>query len=93
MNLSDPSMALLAASGGDTVKLFDVSVKAGDPCTLTYTPSPGCLVNSVKWNHTSQFLSLSLSRCLNFVIVVVFLKLHFIGFSLLGFVWWLRKWK
>jgi len=63
MNLSDPAMALLAASGGDTVKLFDVSVKAGDPCALTYTPSPGCLVNSVKWNHTSQslFLSLSLS--------------------------------
>lgn len=46
-------MALLAASGGDTVKLFDVSVKAGDPCTLSYTPSPGCLVNSVKWNHTN----------------------------------------
>lgn len=53
MNLSDPAMALLAASGGDTVKLFDVSVKAGDPCALTYTPSPGCLVNSVKWNHTN----------------------------------------
>ncbi|KAG6670166.1 protein NEDD1 isoform X2 [Carya illinoinensis] len=53
MNLSDPSMALLASSGGDTVKLFDVSVKAGDPCTLSYTPSPGCLVNSLKWNHTN----------------------------------------
>lgn len=53
MNLSDPSMALLAASGGDTVKLFDVTIKAGDPCTLSYTPSPGCLVNSVKWNHTN----------------------------------------
>nr|POE95307.1 isoform 2 of protein nedd1 [Quercus suber] len=46
-------MALLAASGGDIVKLFDVSVKAGDPCALTYTPSPSCLVNSVKWNHTN----------------------------------------
>ncbi|GMY08425.1 protein NEDD1 [Fagus crenata] len=57
MNLSDPSMALLAASGGDTVKLFDVSVKAGDPCTLTYTPSPGCLVNSVKWNHTNMVMA------------------------------------
>ncbi|KAF5467362.1 hypothetical protein F2P56_017190 [Juglans regia] len=53
MNLSDPSMALLASSGGDTVKLFDVSVKAGDPCILSYTPSPGCLVNSLKWNHTN----------------------------------------
>ncbi|KAK2637411.1 hypothetical protein Ddye_032203 [Dipteronia dyeriana] len=53
MNLADPSMALLAASGGDTVKLFDVSVEPGDPCILTYTPSPGCLVNSVKWNHTN----------------------------------------
>lgn len=62
----DPSMALLAASGGDTVKLFDVSVKSGDPCVLSYTPSPGSHVNSLKWNHTSQslpslFLSLSLS--------------------------------
>lgn len=46
-------MALLAASGGDTVKLFDVSVESGDPCTLSYTPSPGCHVNSVKWNHTN----------------------------------------
>ncbi|KAI9157349.1 hypothetical protein LWI28_021095 [Acer negundo] len=53
MNLADPSMALLAASGGDTVKLFDVSVEPGDPCILTYTPSPGYLVNSVKWNHTN----------------------------------------
>ncbi|GAB2286912.1 hypothetical protein Dimus_021300 [Dionaea muscipula] len=46
-------MALLAASGGDTVKLFDVSVQSGDPCTLCYMPSPGCLVNSVEWNHTN----------------------------------------
>ncbi|XP_062092605.1 protein NEDD1 isoform X1 [Humulus lupulus] len=53
MNSSDPSVALLAASGGDTVKLFDVSGKPGDPCTLSYTPSPGCQVNSVKWNHTN----------------------------------------
>ncbi|KAK7321541.1 hypothetical protein VNO77_32292 [Canavalia gladiata] len=49
----DPSMALLAASGGDTVKLFDASVKPGDPCTLSFTPSPGFQVNSVKWNHTN----------------------------------------
>ncbi|KAJ9175785.1 hypothetical protein P3X46_014301 [Hevea brasiliensis] len=53
MNLADPSMGLLAASGGDTVKLFDVSGEPGDPCILSYTPSPGCLVNSVKWNHTN----------------------------------------
>lgn len=46
-------MAWLAASGGDTVKLFDVSVESGDPCTLSYTPSPGFQVNSVKWNHTN----------------------------------------
>ncbi|GAY52263.1 hypothetical protein CUMW_140530 [Citrus unshiu] len=52
-NLKDLSTALLAASCGDTVKLFDVSVEHGDPCILNYTPSPGCLVNSVKWNHTN----------------------------------------
>ncbi|KAJ4840982.1 Protein nedd1, partial [Turnera subulata] len=51
--LADPSKALLAACGGDTVKLFDVAEERGDPCTLTYTPSPGCFVNSVKWNHTN----------------------------------------
>ncbi|KAG6487498.1 hypothetical protein ZIOFF_056084 [Zingiber officinale] len=37
---------------GDTVKLFDVTVDASDPCTLSYTPSPGSQINSVKWNHT-----------------------------------------
>ncbi|CAL0317662.1 unnamed protein product [Lupinus luteus] len=46
-------MALLAASGGDTVKLFDASVKPGDTCTLSFTPSHGSQVNSVKWNHTN----------------------------------------
>lgn len=53
MNFADPSTALLAASGGDTVKLFDVSVEPGDPCALSYSPSPGHQVNSVKWNHTN----------------------------------------
>ncbi|KAG8651384.1 hypothetical protein MANES_07G121400v8 [Manihot esculenta] len=53
MNLADPSMWMLAASGGDTVKLFDVSREPGDPCISSYTPSPGCLVNTVKWNHTN----------------------------------------
>ncbi|XP_019433193.1 PREDICTED: protein NEDD1-like [Lupinus angustifolius] len=46
-------MSLLAVSGGDTVKLFDASVKPGDPCILSYTSSPGYQVNSVKWNHTN----------------------------------------
>lgn len=54
----DPSTALLAACAGDTVKLFDFSAEAGDPCTLSYTPSPGCAVNSVKWNHTSELFVL-----------------------------------
>ncbi|KAK8962983.1 hypothetical protein KSP40_PGU005030 [Platanthera guangdongensis] len=53
MSLFDSSASLLATCGGDTVKLFDVSVKSGDPCTLSYTPSPGFQVNSVKWNHTN----------------------------------------
>nr|GEW00040.1 protein NEDD1 [Tanacetum cinerariifolium] len=53
MNFTDPSMSLLAASGGDTVKLFDVSKDPGDPCVLTHNPSPGYQVNSVKWNHTN----------------------------------------
>ncbi|WOL09295.1 protein NEDD1 [Canna indica] len=52
MGFVDSSASLLATCGGDTVKLFDVTVEAGDPCTLTYTPSPGSQVNSVKWNHT-----------------------------------------
>ncbi|CAM8992128.1 unnamed protein product [Rhodiola kirilowii] len=53
MKLSDPSMALLAVCANDTVKLFDVSNEPGDHCTLSYTPSPGCLINSLKWNHTN----------------------------------------
>ncbi|KAL7228981.1 hypothetical protein ACSBR2_007640 [Camellia fascicularis] len=57
MNFADPSTALLAAAGGDTVKLFDVSVQPDDPCTLSYTPSPGFQINSVKWNHTNLVLA------------------------------------
>ncbi|URE46665.1 WD domain, G-beta repeat [Musa troglodytarum] len=53
MGFVDSSASLLATCGGDTVKLFDVTVDAGDPCTLSYAPSPGSLVNSVKWNHTN----------------------------------------
>ncbi|KAG5533350.1 hypothetical protein RHGRI_027518 [Rhododendron griersonianum] len=53
MNFADPSTAFLAAAGGHTVKLFDASVESGDPCTLSYTPSPGSQVNSLKWNHTN----------------------------------------
>ncbi|RAL36951.1 hypothetical protein DM860_003873 [Cuscuta australis] len=44
---------LLAASGGDTVKLFDLSLEPRDTCILSYTPTPGFQVNSVKWNHTN----------------------------------------
>ncbi|KAK9168312.1 hypothetical protein Syun_000452 [Stephania yunnanensis] len=47
-------MAALAASGGDTVKIFDVAADHDrDPCTLSYSPSPGSQVNAVKWNHTN----------------------------------------
>ncbi|KAL5709450.1 hypothetical protein ACHQM5_020136 [Ranunculus cassubicifolius] len=54
MSFADPSMALLAACGGDTVKLFDLSVESdSDPYKLSYSPSPGHQVNSVKWNHTN----------------------------------------
>ncbi|KAL6509510.1 hypothetical protein OROGR_022820 [Orobanche gracilis] len=48
---------LLAASGGDTVKLFDISVALQNPCVLTYSPSPGLRVNSVKWNHNNLVLA------------------------------------
>ncbi|KAF6161108.1 hypothetical protein GIB67_007749 [Kingdonia uniflora] len=54
MNFSDPSGPLLAACVGETVKLFQVSAESDrDPCTLSYSPSPGSHVNSVKWNHTN----------------------------------------
>ncbi|KAL3523900.1 hypothetical protein ACH5RR_016734 [Cinchona calisaya] len=53
MNSTDSIKTLLAASGGDTVKLFDVSVEPRDPCILSYTPSTGFHVNSIKWNHTN----------------------------------------
>ncbi|CAN8270091.1 unnamed protein product [Cochlearia groenlandica] len=54
-HLVEPSWRILAASGGDTVKLFDVSARedSGDPCVLSYTPTPGSVINSVKWNHTN----------------------------------------
>ncbi|KAL0321902.1 UNVERIFIED_CONTAM: protein NEDD1, partial [Sesamum calycinum] len=54
---SAESAKLLAASGGDTVKLFDISVEPQDPCVLTYSPSPGLRVNSVKWNHNNLVLA------------------------------------
>ncbi|KAL4331874.1 hypothetical protein GQ457_07G018120 [Hibiscus cannabinus] len=53
MNPPDPSVELLAASGGDTVKIFDIKLEPDDPCVLSYSPSPSCFVNSVKWNHTN----------------------------------------
>ena len=54
MGFVDPAAPLLATCGGDTVKLFDVTVESGDPCVLAYAPAPGHPVNAVKWNHTSQ---------------------------------------
>ncbi|KAJ0263798.1 Protein NEDD1 [Hirschfeldia incana] len=59
-DLVEPSWRLLAASGGDTVKLFDVSAGAescDDPCVLSYTPTPRSVVNSVKWNHTNMVVA------------------------------------
>ncbi|KAG1365812.1 protein NEDD1 [Cocos nucifera] len=53
MSFVDPSASLLATCGGDTVKIFDVTVDASDPCVLSYTPSAGSQVNSLKWNHTN----------------------------------------
>ncbi|XP_047336571.1 protein NEDD1-like [Impatiens glandulifera] len=53
MNFGESTSGILAAAGGDTVKLFDVSAESGDPCIFSYTPSPGFQVNSVKWNHTN----------------------------------------
>ncbi|CAA2980715.1 NEDD1 isoform X1 [Olea europaea subsp. europaea] len=49
----DSNKLLLAASGGDTVKLFDISVEPRDPCILIYAPSLGFRINSVKWNHNN----------------------------------------
>ncbi|CAA2976338.1 NEDD1 isoform X2 [Olea europaea subsp. europaea] len=49
----DSNKLLLAASGGDTVKLFDISVEPRDPCILIYAPSRGFRINSVKWNHNN----------------------------------------
>ncbi|GLJ42580.1 hypothetical protein SUGI_0882670 [Cryptomeria japonica] len=44
---------MLAASAGDTIKIFDISDDAGDPCILQYTPTPGKKILQVKWNHTN----------------------------------------
>lgn len=53
--MAQQGTSLLAACGGETVKLFDVSIETGDPCTFQYTPSPGYQVNCARWNHTSKF--------------------------------------
>ncbi|XP_057836572.1 protein NEDD1 [Cryptomeria japonica] len=45
--------SMLAASAGDTIKIFDISDDAGDPCILQYTPTPGKKILQVKWNHTN----------------------------------------
>ncbi|KAJ0987824.1 hypothetical protein J5N97_006180 [Dioscorea zingiberensis] len=57
MSFINPSGALIATCGGDTVKLFDVTLGSGDPCVLSYSPSPGSHVNSIKWNHTNLVLA------------------------------------
>lgn len=57
MNLPESEKLLLAASAGDTVKLFDISVEPQNPCVLTHSPSPGLRVNSVKWNHNNLVLA------------------------------------
>ncbi|KAK8462165.1 hypothetical protein SEVIR_1G162200v4 [Setaria viridis] len=57
MGFVDPAAPLLVTCGGDTVKLFDVTVESGDPCVLAYTPSPGNPVNAVKWNHTNLIVA------------------------------------
>ncbi|KAJ1279365.1 hypothetical protein BS78_04G150200 [Paspalum vaginatum] len=57
MGFVDPAAPLLVTSGGDIVKIFDVTVESGDPCILVYTPAPGHPVNAVKWNHTNHSLN------------------------------------
>ncbi|XP_062194082.1 protein NEDD1-like isoform X2 [Phragmites australis] len=57
MGFVDPAAPLLATCGGDTVKLFDVTVESGDPCVLAYTPAPGHPVNAVKWNNTNLIVA------------------------------------
>ena len=67
-HFADPSIAMLSTSGGDTVKLFDVSLGLGDPCTLSYSPSPGHHVYSVKWSHTSESLHMLFPFSLFFLV-------------------------
>ncbi|KAG0628403.1 hypothetical protein M758_1G024200 [Ceratodon purpureus] len=55
--------SLLAACGGETVKLFDVSIETGDPCTFQYTPSPGFQVNCARWNHTNLVVASAGEDC------------------------------
>ncbi|KAL0404147.1 UNVERIFIED_CONTAM: protein NEDD1 [Sesamum radiatum] len=57
MNSLESVKLLLAAAGGDTVKLFDISMEPQNPCVLTYSPSPGVRLNSVKWNHNNLVLA------------------------------------
>uniref|UniRef100_A0A0E0EQ10 Uncharacterized protein n=1 Tax=Oryza meridionalis TaxID=40149 RepID=A0A0E0EQ10_9ORYZ len=57
MGFVDPAAPLLATCGGDTVKLFDVTVESGDPCVLAYTPAPSHPVNAVRWNHTNLIVA------------------------------------
>ncbi|KAL0382052.1 UNVERIFIED_CONTAM: protein NEDD1 [Sesamum calycinum] len=63
MNSLESVKLLLAAAGGDTVKLFDISVEPQNPCVLTYSPSPGVRLNSVKWNHNNLVLATAGEDC------------------------------
>ncbi|KAG6532431.1 hypothetical protein ZIOFF_006274 [Zingiber officinale] len=68
MRFVDSSVSLLATCDSDIVKLFDVTVDAGDPCTLIYTPSPGSQINSVKCPDAIQIIACifsPLSLCLS----------------------------
>lgn len=89
MNSTDSIKTLLAAGGGDTVKLFDLASEPRDTCILTYTPSPGSQVNSVKWNHTSRYLypfaiRFSSLFCLFVVLCGMGLNSGFVGRSRFG---------
>lgn len=45
------------------MKLFDVSIETGDPCTFQYVPSPGYQVNCARWNHTNLVVASAGEDC------------------------------
>ncbi|XP_024538354.1 protein NEDD1 [Selaginella moellendorffii] len=53
---------LIAACGGDNVKLFDAAAASegrADPCVSQFLPAPGVQVNALRWNHTNHVLASS----------------------------------